>query len=148
MNTHRTFIAAVLVAAVLFLTFVFFYENYNRTQEQKSVDNHARVVAISLWAYHPGLARDYLQLACRLNKYKKLEVTSLPDEAFIVVNNELDDPVDLFFSNLALLRNVSLTSDVHYQGEVIGKLSVQWVNTAIYTYIYAFVLIFLLLTVF
>jgi PAS domain S-box-containing protein len=148
MNTNRTFIAAVLGAAVLFLSFVFFYENYNQTHEQKAVDNHARVVANSLWAYHPGLARNYLQLACRLNKYKKLVVTSFPDEAFIVVDNELESPIDLFFSSLALLRNVSLTSDVRYQDEVIGKLSVQWVNTSIYTYIYAFVLVFLLLTVF
>jgi PAS domain S-box-containing protein len=147
MKNKQIFLVTVILSVLIYLSFIFFYGKYHKTAEQKAINNHAKVVANSLWIFNPDLAKDYLQLACQLNKYKKLVVTSLPDEMFITTGYDLEQPYDRFLRSLSLLNVISFSSDIEYKGDVIGRISVERYNTAVYTYVYAFIIATLLLII-
>jgi hypothetical protein len=43
---------------------------------------------------------------------------------------------------------IPITSEISHHGRVPGEMSVEWYNTAIYTYLHTFIIILLLLTIF
>ncbi len=147
LKTHRIFFILLLVAALIYLIFILSYDKYNRLNEQKNVNNHANIISYSLWSYDPDLAKDYLKLACKANKYRKLIVLFSSNEKFISIDHGLDNDVDAFLNSLSLFRVLPLKSKISHKGKVIGEISVQWYNTAIYTYFYVLVIIILLLII-
>ena len=122
-------------------------DKYNRRNEQQNVDNHASVISYSLWSFDPDLAKDYLQLACKVNKYRKLDVLFPSSKEFISIEHDLNNPVDVFLESLSLFRVIPFKSKIFHKGQVIGEVSFEWYNTAIYTYFYVFIIIILLLII-
>jgi len=133
---------------VLYLTFIFFLDKYNKFNEQQNVNIHAKIISKSLWSFNPDMVKDYLQLACKAHKYKKLDVLFSSNKEFISIDYDLDNSVDLFFNSLSLFSVIPLKSEIFHKGQVIGKISVEWYNTAIYINLYVFIIVLLLLTVF
>ncbi len=148
MKTRRIFLITALLSAVLFLFFIYYMDNNVTSEQQNIVNNHAKVISESLWTFNPDLAEDYLQLASKTNKYKKLIVRSTPNKRFISIEHELESPVDLFFESLSLIKIVPLESEIIHDGDLIGEISVEWCNTAVYSYLLLFIIISLVLTIF
>ena len=148
MQPRRVFLIAILLSVVLFLSFIFYMNKKVTSEQQEVVIDHAKVVAESLWLLNPDLAEDYLQLVCKTNKYKKLIVRSTQNKRFISIEHELESPMDLFFESLSLIRIVPLKSEIIHDGELIGEISVEWPNTAVYNYLFLFIILSLVLTIF
>ncbi|MDD2218676.1 MAG: ATP-binding protein [Desulfoplanes sp.] len=148
MKINRIFWGTVSLTAVLFVVSLYYSDTYHKEYQQKEVVKHATIISNSLWSFNPEIAKDYLQLACEVNKYKKLVVSYPSNETFISIDHSLENPVDLFFESLSLISIQPIKAEIHHKGIVIGEISVQWVNTAIYTYLAEFFIILLLLTVF
>jgi PAS domain S-box-containing protein len=124
------------------------FDRHSRLNEQQNINNHASIISYSVWSFDPDLAKDYLQLACKANKYSKLKVLHSSNENFISIDNDLESAVDLVLESFSILKTTSLTSKIFYKAQGIGQISVEWYNTAIYTYFYVLVITVLLLTIF
>jgi len=149
MKNKWIFSVAATLAILLYIFFVLQVGAAYQSKEQEAVRNHALVVSEPLWSFNPDLARNYLQLACETHNYEKLVVTSFPSrDEFITLEHDLAGPVDRFFKSVSLIKVVSLKSPVTHNGGVIGEISVEWRNMAVYTDLYAFTILALLLTVF
>lgn len=148
MKINRIFWSTVSVIAVLFVFSLHYSDIYYKKLQQKEVEKHATIISKSLWSFNPEIAKDYLQLACEVNKYKKLVVSYSSNETFISIDNPLKNPVDLFFESLLLISIQPVKAEIRHKEMVIGEISVQWLNTAFYTYLAEFFIILLLLTVF
>ena len=148
MKNNRIFFITTLLSVLLYIAFLFFVDNYYKFNEQREVKKHAKIVSNSLWSFNPDLAKDYLQFACKVRKYKKLVVVFSSNKEFISIDYGQFNPVDLFLKSLSLISVVSIKSEIIHKGKVIGEISVEWYNTAIYTYLYVLIVILLLLTIF
>jgi hypothetical protein len=91
MTNNRIFSITVLLMAGFFLSSIFYIDKYYK------VHQHAFIIPDSLWLFGPSLAKDYLQLASKVNKYKKQLVLFSSNEEFIAIDLVLDNPVDLLF---------------------------------------------------
>ncbi|MFT6386997.1 MAG: hypothetical protein ACJAUP_000367 [Cellvibrionaceae bacterium] len=83
--------------AGFFLSSIFYIDKYYKVHQQQEVNKHAFIIPDSLWLFGPSLAKDYLQLASKVNKYKKQLVLFSSNEEFIAIDLVLDNPVDLLF---------------------------------------------------
>ena len=145
METRKVFIVSSGVLAALFVLFVFFYWHYVNDIEQKRVDNHSRVIANAIWHFEVGGMMEYMSLASEAYKYKYVLVTQSTGEVVIELEHSFQQPIDKLFASIKLIPARVISSNVIYNGEVIGKIKVVWQNTAIYIYFYFFILIVLII---
>ncbi|MDB4444037.1 adenylate/guanylate cyclase domain-containing protein [bacterium] len=137
----------VLLLGSIFIIFVFAYEHHLHAREQKEIDNYAKVIAVSLWNMEPKMPAEYLELASRRHNYKQLVVTDIDGERFIEFKSNILRPIDRFLISLGLIHTSRISSQINYNGRVIGEISAIWYSFSIYVYFYAVVMILLLLMV-
>ncbi|UCH08214.1 MAG: adenylate/guanylate cyclase domain-containing protein [Deltaproteobacteria bacterium] len=125
------------------IAFALAYEHNLRTNEQKEIDNYADIIAVSLWNFEPKGPTEYLSLVCRRQNYKRLVVTDSDGEIFIDIGSGLQSRIDRFLVSLRLIRSSRISSDIIYEGRVIGKISAVWYPLSIYVYFYTAVIIVL-----
>ena len=147
MKTKKAFAVSVGIIVSTFILFVVLYGNYVHDREQTRVNNHSRVIASAMWDFEAEGIMEYLRLACNAYKYGHVQVTQDSGEIFIDIDNSLQKSIDRFLIILNLIPAANLISDVVYNQKVIGKISVTWYNTAVYIYLYALMLVFLIVTV-
>jgi len=147
MKTKKAFAVSVGIIVSTFILFVVLYGNYVHDREQTRVNNHSRVIASAMWDFEAEGIMEYLRLACNAYKYGHVQVTQDSGEIFIDIDNSLQKSMDRFLIILNLIPAANLISDVVHNEKAIGKISVTWYNTAVYIYLYALMLVFLIVTV-
>jgi PAS domain S-box-containing protein len=134
-----------LLLGVLFFASVWACEVWSERSDKKQLEEHARVIAASLWSFDARSPVDYLNIAMRLHHYERMTVFAEPDHyAFIRVKGEPLGPLDQWFLQMRLIRKNRMQVPVYYQGQVIGQLEVDHINKRIYTYLYWFLVVCLI----
>jgi len=145
MLNRKVFVVSSSVLAASFVLFVFFYWHYVNNTEQKRVDNHSRVIANAIWHFEVGGMMEYMNLASEAYNYKHVIVTQSTGEVVLELEHSFRQPIDRLFDSIKLLPAKIISSNITYNGEVIGKIRVVWQNTAIYIYFYVFILTVLII---
>ncbi len=138
--------AAVLIV-LAFLLFVVVYHKQKISKIRSAVEEHARIVAASVWDFNYPASEEYLLAVAIHYDYQNIQVKD-PQGAILI---ETQHPPTNSFENalirLKLIPQVSLSADIVYRKEIIGKVEVTWLNKSIFIYTYTFILCLLLLTV-
>ncbi len=147
MKTIKVFVVSTSIIAFIFLVFVGYYWNYSLEREQRRVDTHSRVIASATWDFYIESMTEYCKLASKAYNYKHILVTKSNGETIISIESSLQKPLDRFLLDMGLLQTINIESEIKYENQVIGRVIVTWLNTAIYTILYTFVIVMLILTI-
>jgi PAS domain S-box-containing protein len=148
MKIKQTFQITVFLTAMLFISSIAYRARSHKKTQQKEVIKHATIISESLWSFNPDIAKDYLQLASKVNSYKKMVVSYSSDEEFLSIDTLLDKPLDQFLESISVIPIVPLKAGIFHNEIPIGEIAVEWYDTSIYAYVYELFIIGLLLTVF
>ncbi len=138
---------AILVALGLFCIFVFFYEKHAQHQAQASIDNHARIIADSLWDLSYNNASEYLKLAAASQHYESLVVTDNSGMIFQNINTEKSGTLEQFLIRIHLIPRIKLLAYVTKQGNIIGWIEAVWLPQTIFVHSYVFFAMVLLIAI-
>jgi two-component system nitrate/nitrite sensor histidine kinase NarX len=135
-------------AGLLFLAFVLSYESYTLGKRRNAVETYAGVISNSLWHFEPQAPTNYLTLTVDEQDYERVRVITEDGLDFVNVESSQPDALTSLVIALKLIRRVEITADIHYQGEIIGKINAIWLNKNIYIYFYVLIVVSLLVGVF
>jgi PAS domain S-box-containing protein len=99
---------------------------------QDNIEQHARVIASSLWNFDPQGASEYLFLACKLQNYQHVVVMDTKGAIFQKAVGESPNRMQRAFTSLHLIPSVQLASDIIYDGKMIGEIKALWNCNTIY----------------
>ncbi len=139
--------AITILICLSFISFVVIYESHSRRLAQVKIEEHAVIIADSLWNFHYQGAAEYLNLVANANNYETMVVKDHSGEVF--QKTGADDPgaLDRTCIYLGLIPEVSLNAVVLFEGNVIGNIEAIWLPRTIYTYAYLFFALLLVITV-
>jgi PAS domain S-box-containing protein len=141
-NRQRALIIMLTLTGIYAL-FIIAFERHHSSELHMEVEQHAQVVASSVWTLFTPATEDYLSLSVRNNNYKKLLISSLGDAELFNYRSELG-PFETVLEKLGLIRVEQITVPVIYQDQQIGMLHVDAFNKNIYLYTHVAVLFLLL----
>ena len=124
-------LTTLLLSALLSL-FIVEYELFVIGGQQEAVRTYARVVATSMWNFEPQAPRDYLEIIAAQQDYKRIWVETPDGNLFVSACGGLDSRLDRYLARLGLIRLVSFSAPVEYEGEIIGVVTAEWWNQSIY----------------
>jgi len=145
-NTRLIFTSIIIIFIIGFLLFFFTYQEHIRQDADRQLKKHALIIANSLWRYEKEEPIAYLQLAAQSNNYKKIIVTDEFNNEFASVSDLQSNITEGLMTQAGLIPLYKLETDIIYKDTVIGKISVDWQNRAIFTYLYVIFCLLLLLT--
>ncbi|MCP3951726.1 MAG: response regulator [Desulfobacterales bacterium] len=147
MNASKTKNMLTALIFLLFISFITIYELYNHRLAQGKIEEHAVIIADSLWNFHYQGAAEYLKLVANAHSYKTLIVKDHGGGIF--QKTGADDPgvLDRTLIHLKLIPEVDLNADVKYNGNVIGRIEAVWWPRTIFTYAYVLFALLLIITV-
>ena len=131
----NTLIAGI---CLFFIGFVVLYEMQTRRLAQVKIEEHAVIIADSLWNFHYRGAAEYLNLVANALNYKTLQVKDQNGEIFQQAGADEVGLLDKALLELKLIPEVALSADVEYDGKVIGRIEAVWLPRTIYTHAYLF----------
>ncbi len=138
-------LAISLLLGVLFCVSVWTHEVWSRGADEKQLEEHARVISVSLWSFDVQGPVDYLNIAMRLHNYERMTVFAEPDQSsFVQVEDGHLGRLDQWLLRMGLIRKSVMSVPVYYRGEVIGRLEVDHINKRIYSYLYWFLVVCLI----
>ncbi len=146
MEIKKAFTISMGIIVIVFFLFVMFYGSYVQDRELKRVNSHSKVIAGAMLNFDDRGIMEYVKLACKAYNYSVFQVTHDTGKTFIKLDYSLQKSIDKFLISLNLIPAVNIISDVVYNGKVIGQITVNWYNTAIYIYTYGFILVLLIFT--
>ncbi|MDA3902656.1 MAG: PAS domain-containing protein [Desulfuromusa sp.] len=133
-----------IVFVVGFGCFVFKYEAFSKQKDQDAIEDHAIVVASSVWTLFTPLTEQYLRLSVSHSGYKKVLITTLNGLELFSYENKLTG-VDKFFHTIGAIRTHKITTPVIHKSQSIGTLTIEIYNKSIYIYSYLAVILLLVL---
>jgi PAS domain S-box-containing protein len=133
-----SFIAALAV-------FVAFYQHRVHVKAMIQINDHADVIASSLWNFEQASPTAYLTLAAKANGYQRIVVKDDSGELFLDISGPAPTKADEVFLSLHLIPIYQLESLIEYRGQKMGSISAIWPSRAIYIYLYILFCGFLLL---
>lgn len=142
LKTHKTAISFILLLACGFAAFIFLFELRFTAQKQQEVDNHAQVVAGSVWTLFTPVTDQYLALAVKSDDYQQMQLKSLIDQKLFSAQTELRGFATLLY-DLGLIRVEEFHADIFYNKQRIGELYVGAFNKNIYLYSYLCIVLIL-----
>jgi PAS domain S-box-containing protein len=128
-----------------FAIFVIVFQNAIRAQEILQIQDHAHVVASSLWNFEKSCPNAYLTLAASANGYQRILVRDEKERVFLDIPGPAPTKLDTLFLYAHLIPVHRIESDIAYEGKTIGKISAAWPCRTIYIYLNILLCIFLLL---
>ncbi len=147
METRKAFKTASVALISIFGLFIIFYWHHVNDNEQKRVDSHSQVIANAIWDFEVGGVMEYMRLASEAYKYKHIIVTQSNGEVVIEFEHSFQQPIDRLLISMHFFPTKNISSNIIYNGKVIGRIKVVWCNTAVYIYFYALIFIILILLV-
>jgi two-component system, cell cycle sensor histidine kinase and response regulator CckA len=145
MKIKSILILFVILIIAAFSFFVLFYESHVRSLAMIQIDNHAEVIASSLWSLEKSSPMAYLTLAAKANGYDRLVVLDETGGIFLDVRGPERADLDQLFVSLDLIPIYRLESNVIFEGKAIGRISAVWPCRTIYFYLYILFCLFLFL---
>jgi len=132
MNNKNSAAVISIVLLSLFCIFIVLYERHVYIDAQDNIEKHAKVIANVLWNFNPRGASEYLSLACKLQNYQQVVVTDTKEEIFQKAVGGPSNWIENSFISLSLIPTVQLTSDIIYNGKMIGEIKAIWKCNSIY----------------
>jgi PAS domain S-box-containing protein len=131
----------------VFCLFAFTYHAYQARQIKKAMEEHARIVAGSLWDLNPMASEEYLRAVAALNNYESIVVKDADGNTFIEVKQPEINAFERDLVKLKLIPRVRVSSKIVYRKELLGQVEALWLDKSIYAYAYAFLVCLLLFVV-
>ncbi len=147
MNTRTTKNGLTILICLLFGCSVIIYELHSRRLAQVKINEHAVIISDSLWNFHYQGAAEYLKLVANSDNYKALVVMDLGGEVFHKTGADQPELLDRVLIHLHLIPEVNLSSDVKYNGNVIGRIEAVWLPRTIYVHAYVLFALAMFITV-
>lgn len=133
------------ILAVVFVLFVTVFEIYTHYAVKQENDRYAQLMQDFLWNLNTRGAEESLTLIAHAAGYPSIRLLKDNGQEFIQVQNpDALGTLSKLLRYVALVRINTTTSPVNYRGQPIGQLETRWVNTNIYVYMYALVMVALL----
>ncbi|MGM0381476.1 MAG: sensor histidine kinase [bacterium] len=145
---NKLTLLAAFILAVIFVCFVYFYEQWDYRRIQSHINTQAQVIAGDLWNYNHQSAAKYMRLAARSNNYGKITVREPDGQVFQAVKREKPGGTERFLRALNLISGEKITAEISYEGQEIGTVEATWYSRAVYVHIYVLVLLQMLLVAF
>ncbi len=143
-GARRFVLFVILGFCILFLLFVWGYENYTLDNRYRAVEAYAGVISNSLWNFEARAPTDYLTLMVNEQDYERFRVISNDGMIFVDVQSNTPDPLTSLLMTFKLIQRVEITADIRYGENVIGEISAIWLKKNIFVYFYALILTTLL----
>ncbi len=140
MNLYmRLLFSKTLVVLVIgFGLFVYIFHAHQTRYIQQAVKEHAKIVARSVWVLNPKGSEEYLRAVTQLNNYEHIIVREIDGKTFTEIKHAAINPIEKKLIQLKLIPRVSVSADVNFNKELLGKVEVLWLDKSIYIYAYAF----------
>ncbi|RJP84573.1 MAG: PAS domain S-box protein [Desulfobacteraceae bacterium] len=130
-----------------FCLFAFTYHSHQVRRIQHAVNEHAKIVAGSIWDLNPKGSEEYLRAVAANNNYEQLLVQDSDGNIFIEVKQPAVNLFETELIRLKLIPRVRVSADIFYHKELLGKVEALWLDKSIYVYAYAFLVALLLFAV-
>jgi PAS domain S-box-containing protein len=147
MQIKTTFLIIFLAAMVGFTGFVYYQQGFSHSKAQVEIANHARIISRSVWNLDPSSPTAYLSLAASANFYESVVVRDDVGAVFLKLSCDPATPLDRSLLSVGLMRRLPLTAPISYEGILIGRIEAVWLQKTIYSYIYIFICLLLVLAV-
>jgi PAS domain S-box-containing protein len=145
MKTKQIMVACGVFLFAAFSLFVMFYQSHVRARAMVQIQDHADIIASSLWTFEKSSPTAYLTLAAKANGYERIAVRNDQGAIFLDIRGQKPTIPDAFLRSARLLPVYPLEAVVEFEGKKIGKISALWPCRAIYVYLYILFCIFLIL---
>ena len=145
MNRRYHILGVVSVFAIIFIVFVNIFEDYSEHRFREILGDHARVIGDDLWARDKIGPIEYVTLAARLGKYRKLRVYEFEQDVFLELDGPKPSVLDQFFLDLGLITVEIGQANILHSGDIIGRLVVERYRDTVYVYAYSLFLLISLL---
>jgi PAS domain S-box-containing protein len=146
MTTKQLMLFCTMLVLAAFSIFVMLYQNHVRAKALFQINDHANIIASSLWTFEESSPTAYLTLAAKANGYERIVVKDDRGRIFIDISGPRPTKLDEVLLSTNLIPIYQLESMVEFEGRSIGKISAAWPCRTIYTYMYILFCVFLLLT--
>ncbi len=141
--TRKFILFVMLPLGVLFLLFIWSYQQYTLAHRYRAVEAYAGVISNSLWNFEAQAPTDYLNLMVNEQDYERFRIFTNEGTVFVDVQSDAPDPLTGLLITLKLIQRVEITADIHYGNTIIGEISAIWLNKNVYVYFYALILLIL-----
>lgn len=147
-SVQQIFWVVLALLIVLFAGFVVVFEQVQKRESYRVLEEHAEVIREALWNLDDQSPVSYLRIAAKESGYENVNVYSEgANTPFIAIHREPDRLVDQIFIRLGLIRKNTIEVDVVRGSQKIGVIEVLHLHVAIYLYLYIFILLVLLVAV-
>ncbi len=146
MQKPNSFSIISTLLILLFILFAVMYWNSSVGRTKQQVQEHARIVANSVWDLNQHSSVEYLNTVAEHSGYKSIAIHDMEGRIFAIAEVLEQSRIDQFLISLHLIPEVPLSAPIVYKDHQIGYIDVIWRNTSIHTFFYAFLLATLLLS--
>ena len=136
MKTRPLMVLFCIFVAAIFALFVMLYQSHARAKALIQVNDHAEVIANSLWSFEKSSPNAYLKLAAKANGYQRIAVKDDRGGIFLDIDGPPPTTVDKVFLSTSLIPVHQLESIIAFEGRNIGTISATWPCRAVYLYMY------------
>ena len=133
-----------MLLLLILLTVMYWNKAVTRTKHR--IQEHANIVANSVWNLHKNATVEYLNAVAEHDGYKSLTIRDTNDEVFAASNVPAPSGIDHLLISLHLIPEVPLSAPIIYKDYQIGQIHAVWRNKSIYTYFYALIIATLFLS--
>ncbi|MBW1750230.1 MAG: PAS domain-containing protein, partial [Deltaproteobacteria bacterium] len=131
---------------LLFILFAVLHWNKSLDQAKQRVQEHARVVADSVWNLNLNETTEYLKTVAIHYNYKSIVIDDTKDHVYTRANRPVQSRIDSLLIALHLIPEIPLSAPIVFKNHEIGHVHVIWRNKSIYTYFITLLLNILLLS--
>ncbi len=108
---------------------------------------HALVAAEPMWNYDTEPLKKYLEAAAGKNNYQSLKLIDDDGTLIIEAHDENIEKVEKELLRLGIIPRIRFKQEIIYDEQQLGWLDVEWRDTSIYFYSYAFLISLLLIVI-
>jgi PAS domain S-box-containing protein len=146
LHKRYTFSIICIIAAVLFAVSAAVHWHKTHDRVNRRVQEHSKVVSHSVWNLNEKNSESYLEIVAKHNNYSSIRILDAQGNVFALAETPVRSRMDSFLMALHLIPEVSFSSPIVYNDQILGQIEVVWRNTIIYTFFYAFLITGLLLS--
>ncbi len=146
LQKSKVFLIVSALVALVFISFAVVHWNRTVANAEQKVQEHTRVVARSVWDLSQQTTSEYLNIVAAYSGYKIITIRDTEDQVFYEATFPIQSRLDRLLINLNLIPESLLSAPILYNGQPLGWIEVVWWNKSIYTYLFALLLVTLLLS--
>ena len=117
--TRKFILFVMLPLGVLFLLFIWSYQQYTLANRYRAVEAYAGVISNSLWNFEAQAPTDYLNLMVNEQDYERFRIFTNEGTVFVDVQSDAPDPLTGLLITFKLIQRVEITADIRYGNTII-----------------------------